>query len=101
MKHTGGIIEADIVTEGKAIQEEAGQAAAEEEEDDEFSREQNVLTDPTQELPGKSLDEIEVKTVDVSQYNTCLLYTSPPTKATVSPGLIWKLTSLRTGDSAS
>ena len=24
MKHTGGIIEADIVTEGKAIQEEAG-----------------------------------------------------------------------------
>lgn len=69
MKHTGGIIEADIVTEGKAIQEEAGQAA-EEEEDDEFSREQNVLTDPTQELPGKSLDEIEVKTVDVSQYNT-------------------------------
>lgn len=70
MKHTGGIIEADIVTEGKAIQEEAGQAAAEEEEDDEFSREQNVLTDPTQELPVKSLDEIEVKTVDVSQYNT-------------------------------
>ena len=70
MKHTGGIIEADIVTEGKAIQEEAGQAAAEEEEDDEFSKEQNVLTDPTQELPGKSLDEIEVKTVDVSQYNT-------------------------------
>lgn len=70
MKHTGGIIEADIVTEGKAIQEEAGQAAAEEEEDDEFSREQNVLTDPTQELPGKGLDDIEVKTVDVSQYNT-------------------------------
>ena len=70
MKHTGGIIEADIVTEGKAIQEQAGQAAAEEAEDDEFSREQNVLTDPTQELPGKSLDEIEVKTVDVSQYNT-------------------------------
>lgn len=70
MKHTGGIIEADIVTEGKAIQEEAGQAAAEEEEDDEFSREQNVLTDPTQEIPGKGLDDIEVKTVDVSQYNT-------------------------------
>lgn len=70
MKHTGGIIEADIVTEGKAIQEEAGQVAAEEEEDDEFSREQNVLTDPTQELPGKGLDDIEVKTVDVSQYNT-------------------------------
>ena len=70
MKHTGGIIEADIVTEGKAIQEEAGQAAAEEEEDDEFSKEQNVLTDPTQELPGKGLDDIEVKTVDVSQYNT-------------------------------
>lgn len=70
IKHTGGIIEADIVTEGKAIQAEAGQAAAEEEEDDEFSKEQNVLTDPTQELPGKSLGDIEVKTVDVSQYNT-------------------------------
>ena len=69
MKHTGGIIEADIVTEGKAIREEA-EKETEDEEDDEFSQAQNVLTDPTQELPGKELDDIQVKTVDVSQYNT-------------------------------
>ena len=69
MKQTGGIIEAEIVTEGKAIREEAGKET-EDEEDDEFSKARNVLTDPTQELPGKELDEIQVKTVDVSQYNT-------------------------------
>ena len=69
MKHTGGIIEAEIVTERKAIREEA-EKETEDEEDDEFSKEQNVLTDPTQELPGKELDDIQVKTVDVSQYNT-------------------------------
>lgn len=69
MKHTGGIIEADIVTEGKAIREEA-EKETEDEEDDEFSKAQNVLTDPTQEFPGKELDDIQVKTVDVSQYNT-------------------------------
>lgn len=69
MKHTGGIIEADIVTEGKAIREEA-EKETEDEEDDEFSKAQNVLTDPTQELPSKELDDIQVKTVDVSQYNT-------------------------------
>lgn len=69
MKHTGGIIEAEIITERKAIKEEA-EKETEDEEDDEFSKEQNVLTDPTQELPGKGLDDIQVKTVDVSQYNT-------------------------------
>ena len=69
MKHTGGIIEAEIITERKAIKEEA-EKETEDEEDDEFSKEQNVLTDPTQELPGKELDDIQVKTVDVSQYNT-------------------------------
>lgn len=69
MKHTGGIIEADYVSEGKAIKEEA-ESETEDEEDDEFSRQQNVLTDPTQELPGKEIDDIQVKTVDVSQYNT-------------------------------
>lgn len=69
MKQTDGNIEAEIVTEGKIIREEAGKET-EEEEDDEFSKEQNVLTDPTQELPGKNLDDIQVKTVDVSQYNT-------------------------------
>jgi len=69
MKKTGGIIEPDIVAEGKAIREEAGRET-EDEEDDEFSKEQNLLTDPTQELPGKELDDIQVKTVDVSKYNT-------------------------------
>lgn len=70
MKQTGGSIEAELVTEGKAIAKEAV-APTEDEEDDEYSRQQNVLTDPTQELPGKELaDEIQVKTVDVSQYNT-------------------------------
>ena len=57
------------MTEGKAIREEA-EKETEDEEDDEFSKAQNVLTDPTQELPGKELDDIQVKTVDVSQYNT-------------------------------
>lgn len=69
MKHTGGIIEADFVAEGKAIKEEA-ERETEDEEDDEFSRQQNVLTDPTQELPGKEIEDIQVKTVDISQYNT-------------------------------
>ncbi|MGN0377098.1 MAG: hypothetical protein ACI4ED_05640, partial [Suilimivivens sp.] len=69
MKQTGGIIEPELVTERKAIKEEAGKET-EEEDDDEFSMEQNVLTDPTQELPGKEIDDIQVKTVDVSQYNT-------------------------------
>ena len=69
MKHTGGIIEADFVAEGKAIKEEA-ERETEDEEDDEFSRQQNVLTDPTQELPGKEVEDIQVKTVDISQYNT-------------------------------
>lgn len=69
MKKTGGIVEPDIVAEGKAIREEAGKET-EDEDDDEFSKEQNVLTDPTQELPGKELDDIQVKTVDVSKYNT-------------------------------
>ncbi len=70
MKHTGGIIESEFVAEGKAIQEEAQNAPAEEEEN-EFSRSVNILTDPTQEMPSKEeLDDIQVKTVDVSQYNT-------------------------------
>lgn len=69
MKQTGGIIQPDIVAEQKAIKEEA-EKETEEEEDDEFSLQENLLTDPTQELPGKELDDIQVKTVDVSQYNT-------------------------------
>lgn len=69
MKQTGGTIEPEFMAEGKAIQEEAGRET-EDEDDDEFSVEMNVLTDPTQELPKKEIDDIQVKTVDVSQYNT-------------------------------
>ena len=69
MRQTGGIIESEYVTESKAIKEEAG-VATEDEDDDEFSIKENVLTDPTQEIPSKEIGEIEVKTVDVSQYNT-------------------------------
>jgi len=69
IKDNGGISEPEIVSEGKAIQEEAD-AETEDEDDDEFSIEQNVLTDPTQEIPKKDLDDIQVKTVDVSQFNT-------------------------------
>ncbi len=69
IKDNGGISEPEIVSEGKAIQEEAD-TETEDEDDDEFSIEQNVLTDPTQEIPKKDLDDIQVKTVDVSQFNT-------------------------------
>lgn len=70
MKQTGGIAAPEIVTEGQAIQEEAENAPVEE-EDNEFSRSMNILTDPTQEMPSKEeLDDIQVKTIDVSQYNT-------------------------------
>lgn len=69
MKQGGGMIEPEIVTEGKAIKEEAD-AETEDEDDEEFSISENILTDPTQEMPGKDLDDIQVKTVDVSQYNT-------------------------------
>lgn len=69
MKQTGGIIESDFAAESNAIKEEAGRET-EEEEDDEFSIKMNVLTDPTQKIPKKELDDIQVKTVDISQYNT-------------------------------
>lgn len=65
----GDVIEPEFVTEGKAIKEEADRET-EEEDDDEFSLHQNMLTDPTQEIPSKELDDIQVKTIDVSQYNT-------------------------------
>lgn len=65
----GDVIEPEFVAEGKAIKEEADRET-EEEDDDEFSLHQNMLTDPTQEIPSKELDDIQVKTIDVSQYNT-------------------------------
>lgn len=66
MKLNGGLAEPDYVTEQKAIQQEAAEAANEEEN---FSLEENIIAEDTQEMPGKELD-IQVKTVDVSQYNT-------------------------------
>lgn len=60
--------ESDYEAEQNAIREGA-ESETEEEEDDEFSLQENLLTDPTQEIPGKEID-IQVKTVDVSQYNT-------------------------------
>lgn len=69
MKQTGGFITPDYVVDQQEIQEKAGEAT-EEEEDNEFSLEENILTDDTQEIPGKEDIDIQVKTVDVSQYNT-------------------------------
>ncbi|MDE5908721.1 MAG: hypothetical protein K2H52_08300 [Lachnospiraceae bacterium] len=69
MKQTGGFITPDYVVDQKEIQEKAGEAT-EDEEDNEFSLEENILTDDTQEIPGKEEMDIQVKTVDVSQYNT-------------------------------
>lgn len=60
--------ESDYEAEQNAIREGA-ESETEEEEDEEFSLQENLLTDPTQEIPGKEID-IQVKTVDVSQYNT-------------------------------
>lgn len=69
MKQTGGFITPDYVVDQQEIQEKAGEAT-EEEEDNEFSLEENILTDDTQEIPEKEEMDIQVKTVDVSQYNT-------------------------------
>ena len=69
MKLTGGnVTEPDYPMDQDAIQEEA-EKETEDEEDNEFSLQQNIMAENTQELPGKELD-IQVKTVDVSQYNT-------------------------------
>ena len=69
IKNTGGVWEPEIMSEHNAIRKEA-ESETEEEDDDEFSRAQNLLTDPTQEIPSKDVDDIQVKPVDVSQYNT-------------------------------
>lgn len=68
MKESGGFITSDYQADQEAIR--AGvEGETEEEEDNEFSLEENMLTEDTQEIPPKDLD-IEVKTVDVSEYNT-------------------------------
>lgn len=68
MKESGGFITSDYQADQEAIR--AGvETETEEEEDNEFSLEENMLKEDTQEMPAKDLD-IEVKTVDVSEYNT-------------------------------
>ena len=68
MKQNGGFVTSDYAADQQAIKEEADKET-EEEDDEEFSLQENILTGSTQELPAKGMD-IEVKTVDVSQYNT-------------------------------
>ena len=69
MKQTGGYIQSDYAADQQAIQEEAGKET-EEEEDNEFSLQENVLTDTTKEMPTREDIDIQIKPVDVSQYNT-------------------------------
>lgn len=69
MKQTGGFIQSDYMADQQVIKEEAGRET-EEEEDNEFGLEENILTDSTKEMPPKEELDIQVKTVDVSQYNT-------------------------------
>ncbi len=73
MKQTGGFITPDYVADQQAIREKVETQAEEEDEEDEedeFSLEENILTENTQEIPVKEEMDIQVKTVDVSQYNT-------------------------------
>lgn len=68
MKESGGFITSDYQADQEVIR--AGvENETEDEEDNEFSLEENMLKEDTQEMPAKDLD-IEVKTVDVSEYNT-------------------------------
>lgn len=69
MKQTGGFITSDYMEDQQEMQERATQET-EEEDDNEFSLEENILTSNTQEMPEKEELDIQVKTVDVSQYNT-------------------------------
>lgn len=66
MRMNGGVAEPQYASEQTATTEEAIPAEAEEEG---FHLEEDIIAEDTQEIPGKELD-IEVKTVDVSQYNT-------------------------------
>lgn len=69
MKLTGGFIQSEYMADQQSIMEKASEET-EDEEDDEFSLEENILTDNTKEMPAKEEMDIQVKTVDVSQYNT-------------------------------
>ena len=69
MKETGGFIASDYAVDQQEIKK-AAENETEDEDDDEFSLQENILTDNTQEIPSKDEMDIQVKTVDVSQYNT-------------------------------
>lgn len=75
MKQTGGFITPDYVADQEAIREKVETQAEEEDEeeedeDDEFSLQENILSENTQEIPVKDELDIQVKTIDISQYNT-------------------------------
>lgn len=58
-------------TEQEETLEEAGMDAEEEEEEESLSLEEKMLAEDTQEIPDADKEmDIQVKTVDVSQYNT-------------------------------
>lgn len=78
LKNTGSMRKPEIVDERENVQHEA-QGETEEEGEDEYSRQMNQLTDDTKEMkqsvpePEETAAEeldIQVKPVDVSQYNT-------------------------------
>ncbi len=69
MKQTGGFIQPEYVAEQQEVQKEAV-AETEEEEDNEFSFQENDAVGDTKEMPSREDMDIQVKTVDVSQYNT-------------------------------
>lgn len=83
MRKSGGFIASDYRADQETFREEA-EAETEDEEDNEFSLQENMLTEdttevfpremspkgmPSEEIASNEMD-IEVKTVDVSQYNT-------------------------------
>lgn len=79
LKQTGGVRQPEMVEEQEEVRQQA-QVETEEESDDEFSVQMNQLTDDTKEIPETHAEaveqepsddmDIQVKTVDVSQYNT-------------------------------
>ena len=76
LKSHNGMRASDLAVDQEMVREEA-KCETEDESDDEYSRQMNQLTDDTKQIPetepvsspSDDLD-IQVKTVDVSQYNT-------------------------------
>lgn len=76
LKSHNGMRASDLAVDQAAVREEA-KYETEDEGDDEYSRQMNQLTDDTKQIPKTEQDpssaddlDIQVKTVDVSQYNT-------------------------------